>query len=169
MYLTLETERLLIRPINLDDNRFILELVNTEGWLRFIGDRNVLDEKDAEEYIQKILDSTNFYYSVFELKKLRKSIGMVSLRKREDEQYPDIGFALLPDFEQKGYALEACKSYLDKIRTSDKYDNIIAITIPDNKKSIALLRKLGLHYKRDRLKDGNTLSYFSLNQNNHLF
>lgn len=41
MDLTLETKRLLIRPIEISDAELMLQLLNTEGWLKYIGDRNV--------------------------------------------------------------------------------------------------------------------------------
>ena len=51
----IETDRLLIRPLSIVDDDFILELVNSEGWLRFIGDREVGSIEDARAYIQKYL------------------------------------------------------------------------------------------------------------------
>ncbi len=162
MYINIETERLIIRPLSLEDAEFIVDLVNSEGWLKFIGDRNISDKNDARNYIQKILDNANFYYNVFELKKTRKAIGIVTFLKRDDEKFPDIGFALLPEFEKNGYTLEASKSYLEKIENSNKYDNIIAITMPDNQKSINLLQKLGFHYVNSYEKGGEILSYYTL-------
>ncbi|HDZ05689.1 hypothetical protein LCGC14_0066040 [marine sediment metagenome] len=162
MYINIETERLTIRPINLKDAEFIIDLVNSEGWLKFIGDRNVSDKNDAEKYIQKILDNNHFYYNVFELKRPKKTIGIVTLLERENEIFPDIGFALIPYFGSNGYTLEATKAYLDEIKKINKYDNIIAITIPENQKSINLLEKLGLRYGGNYKKGNENLSYFSL-------
>ena len=162
MYINIETERLTIRPINLKDAEFIIDLVNSDGWLKFIGDRNVSDKNDARKYIQKTLDNTNFYYSVFELKETQKAIGIVTFLKRENETFPDIGFALMPDFGKNGYTFEATKAYLEEIKKINKYDNIIAITIPENQKSINLLEKLGLRYGGDYKKGNETLSYFGL-------
>jgi RimJ/RimL family protein N-acetyltransferase len=162
MEVTINTERLRIRPINLQDAAFMLELVNSEGWLKFIGERNVSDLDDAKNYIQKILDTEQFYYCVFELKGSQKAIGIVSLIKRENEQYPDFGFALLPSFEKKGYAHEASRAYLEKIVRSKKYEHIIAITLPHNQRSSSLLKKLGFAYEGDGIRDRETLSYFIL-------
>ena len=165
MYLNIETERLLLRPIHLKDAEFIVDLVNSEGWLKFIGNRNVSDKNDAEKYIQKILDTPNFYYNVFELKETQKPIGIVTFLQREDEKFPDIGFALLPEFEKNGYAHEASKSYLEAIEKGNQYEKIIAITMPDNKKSVNLLKKLGLEYQHDRKKDTEIASYYMRNKN----
>ncbi|MBP0904975.1 GNAT family N-acetyltransferase [Mariniflexile gromovii] len=163
MYKTIETERLIIRPLNLTDSKFIIELVNSEGWLKFIGNRNISNKEDAEKYIQKILDSPNFYYSVFQLKTTKKPIGIVTFLHREEQKYPDIGFAMLPNYEKNGYTLEASKKYLDEILKSNTYENIIAITIPENQKSIKLLKKLGLAYESDYVGEHGTLSVFGLN------
>ena len=162
MYLNLETKRLRIRPIELTDAEFIFELVNSEGWLKFIGDRNVSNRSDAKRYIQNILDNQGYFYSVFEIKESQKPIGIVTFLKRENEEFPDIGFALLPEFESKGYTIEASEKYLQEITDSNKYANVIAITLPDNQKSISLLKKLGLKHEFDYKKDTETLSYFSL-------
>ena len=166
MYKQLETERLVIRPINLSDSEFILKLVNSEGWLDFIGDRNVKNKSDAEKYIQKILDNEGFFYSVFELRKTNQAIGLVTFLNRENQSHPDIGFALLPDFEKKGYAFEACKKYLDEIISTDNYENVLGITMPHNKKSIRLLKKLGLHYQYDYYQSDELLSLYSLKKIN---
>ncbi len=160
VYLNIETERLLLRPIRLKDANFILDLVNTESWLKFIGNRNVSNINEAEDYIQKILHTPNYYYQVFELKTTQKAIGIVTFLKRDDEDFPDIGFALLPQYEKNGYAFEASKSYLGAIDKSNQYETIIAITMPENKKSIHLLRKLGLEYQYDRNKGKEVLSYY---------
>ncbi len=144
------------------DAKFIVELVNSEGWLKFIGDRNISNTTDAQKYIQKILDTDDFYYNVFEHKKSQEAMGIVTLLKRENERYHDIGFALLPEFEKNGYAIEASKKYLEEIEKTDQYDNVIAITMSENQKSIRLLKKLGLHYKGDYKRDHEILSYYGL-------
>jgi len=52
MSYVLETERLILREFTLADANFIIELVNTPGWLRFIGDRNIKIEEQAKEYLR---------------------------------------------------------------------------------------------------------------------
>ncbi len=162
MYIHLETERLRIRPIEVSDAVFMEQLVNSEGWLSFIGDKNISTTLDAENYIQKILGQPYFYYNVFELKTTNKSIGIVTLITRENQKYPDIGFALLPDFEKNGYAFEASKKYLEAIIKSNRHQKIIAITLPHNHKSINLLTKLGLNYETEFEEKNERYCLFSL-------
>jgi [ribosomal protein S5]-alanine N-acetyltransferase len=51
----IETNRLVLKSLKLDDFSFIKNLVNTEGWIKFIGDRNIKTNDDAENYIKKIM------------------------------------------------------------------------------------------------------------------
>jgi [ribosomal protein S5]-alanine N-acetyltransferase len=162
MYKQFETDRLLIRPISLTDKGFILALVNSEGWLKFIGDRNIKNTSDAEKYIQKILDNSNFFYSVFELKETNEPIGIVTFLYRDNQEFPDIGFALLPGFENKGYTFEATKAYLDKVLSKKNVSTVTGITFPENKKSIRLLERLGLIFEKNFIKNDETLSLYSL-------
>lgn len=167
MYRQLETERLFIRPITIDDKSFILELLNTQGWLQFIGDRKVRDASDAEKYIQSILDKENFFYQVFELKEAKIPIGVISFLYRDTQQYPDFGFAMLPAFQNKGYAFEATKKYLEEIVRENIVNNIIALTLPDNTQSIKLLEKLAFGYAYKYKDQAEVLHVYSLTLHTH--
>lgn len=161
MFVQIETEKLLIRPIRTSDSGFILALLNTQGWLQFIGDRKVRDEVDAEKYIQNILDKKNFFYHVFELRNVNQPVGIITFLYRDNQLFPDIGFAMLPDFEKKGYATEATKKYLEEIIAEKKVKKVIAITLPDNSKSIRLIERLGLKYKNEIQDNSKILHLYS--------
>jgi RimJ/RimL family protein N-acetyltransferase len=47
----LETERLRLRELTLDDAPFILRLLNDPAWLEFIGDRGVRTVEAARDYL----------------------------------------------------------------------------------------------------------------------
>ena len=111
----LTTPRLSITPLATEDAGFILELVNTEGWIKFIGDRNIHSEVDADTYIQKILANENITYWKVRLKDSEVKIGLVTLIKRDYLEHKDIGFAFLPHFSKSGYAFEATRAVLNKI------------------------------------------------------
>jgi RimJ/RimL family protein N-acetyltransferase len=158
----LETQRLLIEPLSKNDYQFIFKLVNSEGWIKFIGNRNVNDEKEATGYIQKILDNKNYVCHVFRLKENKEPIGIITLIKRDNYNSPDIGFALLPHYEKKGFTYEAAKKYLDVLIKEAAYEEIIGITLNSNFKSIKLLEKLGLRFKEKRIDNNEELSIYSI-------
>ncbi|MBS1765241.1 MAG: GNAT family N-acetyltransferase [Bacteroidetes bacterium] len=158
----LETERLHLRPLGMHDCSFILELLNTPGWLQFIGDRNVHDKQDAEKYIQKTLDNPGYTCIVFELKETGHAIGVISFLYRENHKFPDIGFAMLPAFEKKGYAFEASRKILSEIENKKISPKVIAITLPSNKNSIQLIEKLGLRFESTFTENSEVLNLYSI-------
>lgn len=104
---TISTPRTFIRPLEQGDSVFILELVNSDGWLQFIGDRQVGSVDAALAYIKKILESPHITYRVVNLQDQNIPIGIVTLIKKDYLPFHDIGFAFLPAFAGKGYAYEA--------------------------------------------------------------
>jgi [ribosomal protein S5]-alanine N-acetyltransferase len=97
MEIIIETERLILRKFTVEDAPFILELLNTPSWLRFIGDRNVRNVEDAKQFLlnryMKSYETHGFgFYAVIE-KSTQKSVGMCGLVKRDTLEDVDIGFA----------------------------------------------------------------------------
>ena len=157
---TLTTDRLLIGPLLSTDHQFISELVNSKGWLEFIGDRNVHSEADAIAYIQKINNNPDLTYWVTRLKDNGTTAGVVTLIKRSYLEHHDIGFAFLPVFAGKGYAYEATKAVLSKIISEGNHSHILASTMVTNTASIKLLEKLGLKFEKEiEVEDQRLLLY----------
>ena len=159
-----KTERLLLRSLTLADAPFIFELVNTAGWIQFIGDRNVHNHEDAERYIQKILSNSDVHYQVVILQDEETAIGVVTLIKRNYLEHHDIGFAFLPAYGGKGYAFEAAAAVLTDLQKSREYTTLLATTLKENSTSIQLLKKLGFIFTREIINDHDVLQLFSVNK-----
>jgi RimJ/RimL family protein N-acetyltransferase len=148
----LETPRLILRKFTLKDGEFIFRLLNSPGWLKNIGTRNIENKKDAEKYISdKLIPSysvNGFGFYLMELKQNGEPAGMCGLVKRETLEDVDIGFALLPEYEGKGYAFEASKAVISYAQNELKISKLAAITIAQNKGSIKLLEKLGMKFEK---------------------
>ena len=146
--IVLETDRLVLRHLTLNDAPFIFDLVNDPSFLRFIGDRGVKSVEDARQYILKgpIASYERFgfgLYLVF-LRETGDPIGICGLLKRDTLPDVDIGFAFLPAHWRKGYALESASAMLAHARTALGLKRVVAITSADNEASIGVLEKLGL-------------------------
>ena len=154
------TERLILRTLVLEDAAFILELVNDPDWLRYIGDRGVRTLDDARGYIEKgPLDMHARYgFSLYrvELKSDGTPIGLCGLIKRDTLPEVDLGFAFLARYRGRGYAREAAEATLAHARNALGLKHILAIVSPGNKRSIALLEKLGFSYEKNLLLAGGT-------------
>ena len=148
----LETERLVLRHLNLDDAAFMQVLVNDPTWLRFIGDRGVRSIDDAREYLRKgaIASYAQHGFGLYmtELKEGAQPIGICGLVKRDTLPDVDVGFALLPQFAGHGYAGEAATAVMEHARRKFGLTRVVAITNPDNHGSIRVLQKIGLNFER---------------------
>ena len=157
-----KTERLLLRTMNTDDAAFIAELLNTAGWIKFIGDRNIRTSEDADNYIQKILTNPAISYRVVTLKEDETAIGVVTFIKRDYLDHHDIGFAFLPAYNKQGYAFEATKEVLNDLLNQHEHSTILATTIPENNSSIQLLKKLGFSFNKEITHESELLQVFSI-------
>jgi RimJ/RimL family protein N-acetyltransferase len=150
--LVIETERLTLRRCTLEDSAFIVELLNTEGWLRYIGDRNVKTLSDAEEYIRAgplhSYQVHGFGLCLVVEKASGHPIGICGLLKRDYLEHPDIGFALLPQYAGKGYASEIAHATVQWGFQTFHFEQICAIVLPDNRASLAVLERLGFRHER---------------------
>ncbi|MBD2021936.1 GNAT family N-acetyltransferase [Leptolyngbya sp. FACHB-36] len=148
----LETERLILRRLTIEDSKFILELLNDPAWLKFIGDKGVRTLDDAHDYILKNLvamyERLGFGLYLAELKSGGVPIGICGLIKRDSLEDVDIGSAFLPEFRGKGYAYESASAVMDYGRRTFGLNRIVAITSPDNYDSAKLLEKLGFSFER---------------------
>jgi len=148
----LETSRLTVRHLTTDDAAFIVDLLNQPSFLENIGDKGVRTVEDARQFL---LDGPMASYAqngfglyLVELGDSEIPIGICGLLKREGLEDVDIGFALLPQFWSKGYAIEAASAVMDHGRESLGLDRIVAIVSPGNERSCKLLEKLGLRFER---------------------
>ena len=151
-YKTLETDRLLIRPMQVTDAAFFLELVNSPKWLKYIGDRKVKTLKDSEEYIKAKmlpqLERLGYGNNIVIRKEDGIPVSSCGLYDREGLDGIDIGYAVLPQYEGKGYAFESVNKLKVTAFTDFDISKINAITLPENITSKNLLIKLGFTFQK---------------------
>lgn len=144
----LETERLQLRELTYADAAFIIELLNSPGWLAYIGDRNVRNEAQAIAYLEngpiKSYALNGYGLFMVMLKESQTLIGMCGIINRDILEHPDIGFALLPEYAGQGYAFEMAAATLKYAKETLSLSKILAIVLPSNTHSIRLLEKIGL-------------------------
>ncbi len=148
----LETERLLLRQFSADDAGFILELLNEPSFIQNIGDRGVRTLEDAHRYILNgpvaSYAKNGFGLYMVMSKETQERMGMCGLIKREALDDVDIGYAFLPKFWSKGYAVESARAVQAYAKEVVGLKRLVAITDPANEGSIRLLEKLGLKFEK---------------------
>lgn len=148
----LETERLRLRTLDRNDAVFYLALLNTPGFIEFIGDRGI---RTVDAAAQAIADGpmamqAKLGHSIYlvEDKQTGEPLGMSGLIKRDTLEHVDIGYAFLPEHCGKGYAYEAGRAVVSHARNDIGLARLLAITSPGNAASIGLLEKLGLRMEK---------------------
>jgi len=150
--IVLETERLTIRRLTVDDATFILRLLNEPSFLQHIGDRGVRTMAEASQYILAgpiaSYERVGFGLFLVELKNSHVPIGICGLLKRDALDDVDVGFAFVPEFWSKGYAFESASAVVAYGRDTHGLKRIVAISSQDNIASVNLLAKLGFSFER---------------------
>lgn len=171
----LETERLILKPTTLADAEFIRNLFLSPKWIEFIGDRKLKTIEEVENYIETKFTPQFERLGYGNYTIIRKSdgekIGSCGLYDREGVNGIDIGFALLPDFEKKGYGFESVNHLKEIALTDFKLTQLSGITSTKNKASQALLMKIGLQFEKKIILPNETeeiLLYTLIQEKSHL-
>ncbi|MFD0793326.1 GNAT family N-acetyltransferase [Mucilaginibacter litoreus] len=143
----IETTNLIIKQFTADDTPFVFELLNTETWKQFIGDRNIQILDDALGYIEKVLapyyDKYGYGPWLVSLKEKGEPIGLCGLFKRDYLDQPDLGFAFMPQYAGKGLAYESCLAILEYVTKAYNIKKLYATTTAANIRSQGLLERCG--------------------------
>jgi RimJ/RimL family protein N-acetyltransferase len=146
----IETTRLQLRPLTLDDAAFYLQLLNEPSFLENIGDKGVrdLDGARAAMLAGPIAMQARLGYSLWHVSRKEDgaAIGMCGLIKRDTLPATDIGYAYLPAYWGQGYAWEAAAAALAYGRDVVGLPTLLGIVSPSNTASAQLLKKLGMRY-----------------------
>jgi RimJ/RimL family protein N-acetyltransferase len=181
----LQTERLILREIVESDDEFMLDLLNQPSFIKYIGDRNVRDLEQSREFIEtryrasyrkhgfglyavelkaefsRLNDATEIQNPKSKIQ--NQPIGICGFVKRDTLPDADIGFAFLPQFCGKGYALESAEAMMKYGKEKLNLKRVLAITTQDNESSGKLLSKIGFAFERLIDVDGEQLKLFSIN------
>lgn len=156
MNLILETERLIMRPLELsdaDDFFAINDNPNVSKYLRI----PLKTKAEAEQYIQKIINeyqSNGIGRFAAVLKETNKLIGFSGLKFRatEENNYSniyDLGYRFAEEYWRKGFATEAAQAWLDYGFNEMKIAVIYACAVSDNTGSNKVLQKLGFEFTNE--------------------
>ncbi|OIQ29312.1 MAG: hypothetical protein BM564_06330 [Bacteroidetes bacterium MedPE-SWsnd-G2] len=159
-----------LSKLTLADAPFIFELMNSESWKKYIGDKNIDSLKKAENHIENVYlkcykDHEFGFYKITLNHQPSQHIGVTGFIKRDELKFPEVGFAFLPDYQNKGYGYQSTKLALDYGLKTFKFKTLLAITQPNNQGSIKLLQKIGLTYQKRifPFDDGKELLLFAKN------
>ena len=158
MDLIIETERLILRPLELSDAVGMFEMDANPIVHKYLWNTPT---QNIEETITLIENVKNQY--IFNnigrfatiLKETNELIGWTGIKFVTDHiengntNFYDYGYRLNEKFWNKGYATEATKAWLDYGFNQMKIDKMNAYTHSENGASNHVLQKVGFHFMED--------------------
>ena len=147
----IETERLLLRKITLDDKENLFGLHADPEVQKYTGETVVESIKEMEKAIQTRIKNYEKYgygrWATF-LKNGMQFVGWAGLAYLPEFDEIDLGYRFLPKYWGMGLATEASHAILtygfDKLQLS----RIIAIAMKENKASIRVMEKVGMKFDK---------------------
>lgn len=172
MNVKLETKRLILRPITLDDVEDFYEMDSNPKVHLFLGNNPVTSIKQSQSAIQGILQQYKDY-GIGRLAMIKKDTGEFvgwsglkferELRKEFD--YYDIGYRLKEEFWGNGYATEAAIASLNYGFNDLKLKEICAAADVNHIASNTILKKIGMKPSGTFEYEGDLCNWYTLKNN----
>lgn len=160
---SLETDRLLLRPFTNADHEPYAAICADEEVMRYIGTGVTLNAADAWRSMANILGHWELRgYGMFalELKTTGELLGRAGYLDPPGWPGFELGWLLGREHWGKGYAVEAAKVCLDYAFGVLGRDRVISLIRPDNRRSIRVAERLGERLAGDlELLGGKALLY----------
>lgn len=149
---TLETERLILRPMVVTDAPAFFALDTDPDVYRFTGESPPTSVAEVEQRIASYPDYKDYGFGRMAcvLRKTSDTIGFCGLKKLPElDGEIDIGYRLTPAHWGQGLATEASLTMMQFGFDTLNLTRIIGLVDPANQRSIRVLEKLGMTYERD--------------------
>jgi ribosomal-protein-alanine N-acetyltransferase len=155
----LETKRLFLRPLTVDDAEAVFTWVSDERVTKFMPYSTYTNIDQVKDWLSNLSNETETNHFGFVLKENNLLIGAGDIGYNQDTAAWDFGYNLRYDYWNQGYTTEATKAMMkfayDKYGARDFSSNHAV----DNIASGKVMEKCGLTY----IKDG-TYSKFDKSQ-----
>lgn len=143
-HLVLQTERLVIRRFSMPDAESCFSFMSDEHGMILDGCKPfVAMDENYQARMRLFADRAGQY--VITLQQTGEVIGTVNVFADDSRavESKEIGYAISPAHQRKGYAFEALSAIIRMLQQELKLDMVVAGVLPENTPSIRLLEKLG--------------------------
>lgn len=162
----LETPRLLMRKITVDDAPAMYELNSDPLVMRYTGEGAFKDMAAAEAFFAAYDPYSQFHCGrmTLVLKATGEVIGWCGLKYHPDKDETDLGYRLMRRHWGKGYATESSWAALADGFPRLDLTTVVANVHPDNPASRRVVEKLGFVHFEDREWGGDPWQIFRLDR-----
>lgn len=139
---SLETERLNLRPLRLQDASVVYAYASDPEVVRFLTFEQHQSLKESKNILKKFLMKPGIF--LIELKRTLEGIGVIDMRIIPDADKASFGYALARSAWNQGYATEALYAVLKLAFDFLELNRVEAMHAADNSASGAVMRKCGM-------------------------
>lgn len=173
----LETERLVLRPLTLDDLDDLARFVADPEAMRFIGEGGARTREQAHTtlaWMIETLERQGFGHLAAERKDDGAFVGRAGLNvwnpadwtitRLDEAQGPvevEIAYLFGREHWGRGYATEAASAIRDWAFANVDLERLIALIYPENTRSIRVAEKLGMQLEEELEAFGNSLLLYA--------
>ena len=170
----LATERLALRPFQPKDRPWLAALMRDPAV--FFWERQPV----CDAAIDRVLDATRRlqprgmgWFAAFRRSDRADFVGTVALKPAagsacDAADDAEISWHLLPRFWGQGFATEGACAVLDHAMHIVRPERVVAYALPDNIRSLRVIRRVGLPYIADRHHAGRPHAFFALSRKAYL-
>lgn len=147
----IETERLVLREITMDDIEDMFRLHSNSDVQKYTGDPLIETLEEMEKAIRtRISDYEKYGYGRWAafLKNEMQFAGWAGLAYLPEFDEIDLGYRFLPEYWGSGLATEVSREILNFGFDKLKLRKIIAIAMKENKASIRVMEKVGMEFDK---------------------
>jgi len=145
----IETDRLLLREITIDDKEALFKLHSDPRVQKYTGEATVSSMQEIEIAIKSRISDYKKYgfgrWATF-LKRNDQFVGWAGLAYLPEFDEIDLGYRFLQEYWGLGIATEASKAILNYGFGALKLKKIVAIAMKENRASIRVMEKIGMEF-----------------------
>ncbi|HCB01718.1 MAG TPA: hypothetical protein DEP19_04985 [Anaerolineae bacterium] len=159
----IKTERLILRPLTLDDKESLFQITQEENIFRYFPTKEAWGMEKVERYINHQISHWETYkygHWAVTIRETGQLMGWDGLEFLPDTNETEVGYLFSKEFWGKGYATEATKEAV-KFGIENGLKEIIGLTDPENIASQRVLEKSGLSFTRRQFYFGMEMFRFS--------
>ena len=162
---TLETERLLLRPLGLDDLEWLVSLRGDADVMRYIGNEGAVPREKTIERLGRYLrcwEDHGLGMFGIRFRGAADAVGWAGLQPLEEPGEMEVGYAFGKSAWGLGLATEAARAVVAWGFGERKLERIVAVASPANEASRRVMDKLGMSYEGIKTRYGADCAYYAL-------
>ena len=167
----IETERLILRKITLDDLPKMIELRSDPEVSQYIGGGKMQNPEAIEKRMDFYIgchEKYGFGFCMMDWKETGETIGWSGLQPLAETDEIEVGYGMAKKFWGRGIGLECAKAWLEFGFNKAGLERIVALAVPENTGSWRIMEKLGMQFEGIKKHYGMDCKFYAISKDEFL-